>query len=136
MGIFSAIMDKLRGHSKSDGGGAQQTAAAAPAAGAQAPAFAGSQAGGQLGMQNVDIDAVLSQLAGQKGGGGNYRTSIVDLLKLLDLDSSLTARKELAQELNVNAGAHGSAEQNIALHKAVMQKIEENGGKVPESMKT
>ena len=50
--------------------------------------------------------------------------------------SSLTARKELAQELNVNAGAHGSAEQNIALHKAVMQKIEENGGKVPESMKT
>ena len=134
MGIFSAIMDKLRGHSKSDGG-AQQPAAA-PAAG-QDPSsvFAGSQAGAQNTIENVDIDAVLSQLASQKGGGGNYRTSIVDLLKLLDLDSSLAARKELAQELNVNAGAHGSAEQNIALHKAVMKKIEENGGKVPESMK-
>ena len=77
---------------------------------------------------------MLSQLASKKGGG-NYRESIVDLLKLLDLDSSLDARKELAQELNVNAGKPGSAEQNIALHKAVMRKIEENGGKVPESMK-
>ena len=135
MGIFSAIMDKLRGHSKSDAG-AQQPAGA-PAAG-QDPSsvFAGSQAGGQAAtIQNVDIDAVLSQLASQKGGGGNYRTSIVDLLKLLDLDSSLAARKELAQELNVYAGAHGSAEQNIALHKAVMRKIAENGGKVPDSLK-
>ena len=59
----------------------------------------------------------------------------MDLLKLLDLDSSLNARKELARELDVKAGAHGSAEQNIALHKAVMRKVEENGGKVPESMK-
>ena len=78
---------------------------------------------------------MLSQLAARKGGGGNYRQSIVDLLKLLDLDSSMNARKELAQELGVNAGAHGSAEQNIALHKAVIKKLEENGGKVPESMK-
>jgi hypothetical protein len=81
------------------------------------------------------VDAVLSQLATQKGGGGNYQQSIVDLLKLLDLDSSLNARKELAEELNVKAGAHGSAEQNIALHKAVIHKLEENGGKVPDSMK-
>jgi hypothetical protein len=86
-------------------------------------------------LQNVDVDAVLAQLASRKGGGGNYRQSIVDLLKLLDLDSSLAARKELAQELGVHAGADGSAEQNIALHKAVMRKIEENGGKVPESMR-
>jgi hypothetical protein len=78
---------------------------------------------------------VLSQLASQKGGGGNYQQSIVDLLKLLDLDSGITARKELAQELNVHAGESGSAEQNIALHKAVMRKLAENGGKVPESMK-
>jgi len=74
-------------------------------------------------------------MAEQKKGGGNYRTSIVDLLKLLDLDSSLNARKELAQELNVHAGADGTAEQNIALHKAVMQKLAENGGKVPDSLK-
>src|SRR4029453_12779347 len=60
-------------------------------------------------LQSVDVDAVLSRLAATKGGGGNWRTSIVDLLKLLDLDSSLAARKELAQELNVRAGADGSA---------------------------
>jgi hypothetical protein len=92
---------------------------AAPAA--QAPA------------QNVDVTAVLTQMAAQKGGG-NWKTSIVDLLKLLDLDSSLDARKQLATELNVQAGAAGSAEQNIALHKAVMRKLAENGGKVPDSM--
>ena len=71
-----------------------------------------------------------------KGGGGNYQSSIVDLLKLLDLDSSLDARKQLANELNVHAGADGSAEENIALHKAVMQKLAENGGKVPDSLRT
>jgi Domain of unknown function (DUF3597) len=83
----------------------------------------------------VDVEAVLISMASQKGGGGNWQTSIVDLLKLLDLDSSLSARKELGDELNVHAGADGSAEQNTALHKAVMQKIAENGGKVPASMK-
>ena len=82
----------------------------------------------------VDVEAVLTTTAAEKGGG-NWRTSIVDLLKLLDLDSSLAARKELGQELNVHAGADGSAEQNIALHKAVMRKLEENGGKVPDSLK-
>ena len=86
-------------------------------------------------MRDVDVEAVLSKLASSKGGGGNWRTSIVDLLKLLDLDSSLAARKSLAQELNVHAGADGSAEQNIALQKAVMQKLAENGGKVPDSLR-
>ena len=71
----------------------------------------------------------------KEGGGGNYQTSIVDLLKLLDLDSSLAARKELANELNVHVAADGSAEENIALHKAVMQKLAENGGVVPDSMR-
>ena len=69
------------------------------------------------------------------GGGGNWRTSIVDLLKLLDLDSSLDARKELAGELGVNAGPHGSAEQNIALIKAVWGALEKNGGVVPASLR-
>lgn len=126
MGILSAIFDRLRGRvSSQHETGAQPTTTAS-----QQPT---AQGGPQL--QNVDIDKLLSDMAAKKGGGGNYRESIVDLLKLLDLDSSLTARKELAQELNVNAGAHGSAEQNIALHKAVMKKVAENGGKVPESMK-
>ena len=83
----------------------------------------------------MDVGAVLAQMASQHGGGGNYQTSIVDLLKLLGLDSSLAARKELAQELNVHAGADGSAEQNIALHRAVMRRLAENGGRVPDSLK-
>ncbi|HWI15710.1 MAG TPA: DUF3597 family protein, partial [Burkholderiales bacterium] len=114
-----------------------QSGSAQSASSQQAQSQGGMQGAGssQAPLQHVDVDAVLSQLATQKGGGGNYRQSIVDLLKLLDLDSSLTARKQLAQELNVHAGADGSAEQNIALHKAVMRKIEENGGKVPDSMR-
>ena len=156
MGIFSAILDKLRHHGSAASQGGQQSAGGQqqpqqyaqnqgqpgqqqqPQGSAQQQAQPAAQAGQQgasQGLQNVDIDAVLSQLASQKGGGGNYRQSIVDLLKLLDLDSSMNARKELAEELNVNAGAAGSAEQNIALHKAVMRKVAENGGKVPESMK-
>ena len=91
---------------------------------------------GTAAPSNVDVGAVLTSMASAKGGGGNYQTSIVDLLKLLDLDSSLDARKELGTELGVHAGADGSAEQNIALQKAVVQKLAENGGKVPDSMKT
>ena len=71
----------------------------------------------------MDVEQVLENMAKQKGGGGNWRTSIVDLLKLLDLDSSLAARKQLASELNVQAAPDGSAEQNMALHKAVMRKL-------------
>ena len=95
---------------------------------------AGSSASLQR-LQSVDVDVVLSRLASTKSGGGNWRTSIVDLLKLLDLDSSLAARQELAQELHVRAGADGSAEQHIALSKAAMQKFAENNGKVPDRLK-
>jgi hypothetical protein len=127
MGIFSSIMDKLRHHTPQQQPQQQaQQAAPQPTASPQA---------GSPSLQNVDVDAVLQQMAAKKGGGGNYRTSIVDLLKLLDLDSSLDARKELATELNVNAGAPGTAEQNIALQKAVMRKLAENGGKVPDELK-
>ena len=133
MGIFSAILDKLRHHGSASSPQQQQQApGASPPLSPQAQA---AQAAQKAALQNVDIDAVLTQLASKKGGGGNYRESIVDLLKLLDLDSSLDARKELADELNVHAGAPGTAEQNIALHKAVMRKLAENGGKVPDSMK-
>lgn len=158
MGLFNAIMDKIFHHplarqaeqaaaqAVGNLAGVQPAAQPAPAA-PQAPAAQppqGSSPGPQTApqaasqtapAQPVDVEAVLSQMAAQKGGGGNWRTSIVDLLKLLDLDSSLQARKQLAQELNVHAGADGSAEENIALHKAVMAKLAENGGKVPESLK-
>jgi hypothetical protein len=147
MSIFGSILNSIFHHSTSapaqasaSSGGAQQTqtntaastaSQAQPGAGTMPPPMAG----GSQKLQSVDVEAVLTQLASKKGGGSNWRTSIVDLLKLLDLDSSLSARKELANELNVHAGADGSAEQNVALQKAVMAKLAENGGKVPESLR-
>ena len=83
----------------------------------------------------IDIEPVLDQLAAQKKQKLDWRHSIVDLLKVVDLDSSLAARKELAKELHYTGAMDGSAEMNIWLHKQVMAKLEENGGKVPESLK-
>jgi len=83
----------------------------------------------------VHVEQILTTLAASKPDASNWQTSIVDLLKVLDLDPSLENRKELANELNVHAGADGSAEQNTALHRAVMAKFEESGGKVPDSLK-
>ncbi|MEO7169774.1 MAG: DUF3597 family protein [Pseudomonadota bacterium] len=129
MGIFGNIMDKIFHHQSAAPQPAPAEAApdaAAPEAAAPEPAAA---------PQNVDVGAVLSEMASMKDdGGGNYQTSIVDLLKLLDLDSSLSARKELADELGVS-GEDGSAEKNIALHQAVMAKLAENGGVVPDSLR-
>ena len=143
MSIFGSIMEKIF-HSPE----ASVAAAAPDAAQAATPpdtsqpasppdALSGSAAAAPAtpAAGSVDVMDVLTKKADQKGGGGNWQTSIVDLLKLLDLDSSLTARKELANELDVHAGADGSAEENIALHKAVMQKLADNGGTVPDSMK-
>ena len=126
MSIFGTIMEKIFHHP------AAAATPAAPAPGSDAPTTA--PAASNPAAPSVDVGAVLSEMASAKGGGGNYETSIVDLLKLLDLDSSLAARKGLADELNVHAGADGSAEENIALHKAVVAKLAENGGKVPASM--
>src|SRR3954447_10545028 len=130
MSLFGSIMNKIFHHP-----------AASTATGAEAPVPASSPGAAQPATvpaarppQSVDVGAVLAAMAQAKGGGGNYQTSIVDLLKLLDLDSSLGARKELGEELGVHAGADGSAEQNMALHKAVVAKLAENGGKVPASM--
>lgn len=129
MSIFGKILDKIfHRHPEA------ATAAPAPAAPRPAPAQPAPAAAAPP-PQPVDVEAVLIQLAQSKGGGGNWRTSIVDLLKLLDLDSSLAARKELAEELNVHAGEHGSAEQNIALSKAVWAALAKNGGQVPASLK-
>jgi 3-oxoacyl-ACP reductase-like protein len=127
MGIFNTIMDKIFHHPAAAPPGA--AAAAPPAAAASAPATAAPAA------QPVDVEAVLTKIAAGKGGASNWRQSIVDLLKLLDMDSSLTARKELGNELNVHVGADGSAEQNLALHKAVMNALATNGGKVPDSLR-
>ncbi len=84
---------------------------------------------------NGDLDAVLAEKADAKGEKLNYKTSIVDLFKTLDLDSSLDNRKALASELGYTGALDGSAEMNIWLHKATMDKLAANGAQVPESMK-
>ncbi len=130
MSIFGSIMSKIF-HPDAHLAASQPAATAAPSQ-PDAPA---AEPASSAASSPVDVGAVLTQMAAGKGGGGNWQSSIVDLLKLLDLDSSLDARKQLAGELNVHVGADGSAEENTALHKAVMQKLAENGGKVPDSLK-
>lgn len=147
MSIFGNILNKI--FHRGQQGGAQAAPAphpaTQPASAAQpspstasqpaAPPQPATEATASPPPQAVDVEAVLTELAESHGGGGNWRTSIVDLLKLLDLDSSLEARKELANELNVHVAGDGSAEENIALHRVVMHKLEENGGRVPDSLK-
>ena len=122
MGILSNIFHKIfpSSHPAAQSGGQAAPAASAPAA---AP------------MQQVDVEAVLNGMQQQSGQQLNWRTSIVDLLKLLGLDSSLQARKELAAELHYTGDTNDSASMNIWLHRQVMNKLAENGGKVPADLK-
>ena len=151
MSIFGSIMEKIfhapEALMAAASPGASSAATATPSGSSEAPATSASSTAAlapptevppttpNTAAGTVDVVDVLTKKASQKGGGGNWQTSIVDLLKLLDLDSSLTARKELANELNVHTGADGTAEENIALHQAVMQKLADNGGTVPASFK-
>jgi hypothetical protein len=129
MGIFSSIKNAIFGRKKAAPAQNQaqprQQPQAMPQINQPAP---GAEA-------DVDVDAVLADLAAEKGQKLNYKTSIVDLMKLLDLDPSLENRKELAEELGYSGARDGSAEMNIWLHKAVMKKLEENGGKVSAELK-
>ena len=136
MSIFGNIMSKIFG------GGAQAASAGASAPSAQAGAGsttaasrASTQTAGGSSGQIVDVEAVLKDMASKSGQKLDYRRSIVDLMKLLDLDSSLTARKELAKELNYTGDTNDSAAMNVWLHKQVMRKLAENGGKVPDDLK-
>ncbi|MDQ7913538.1 DUF3597 domain-containing protein [Pseudomonas sp. 102515] len=133
MSLFSTILSKLGiGEAHAD------TPAAAPTTGATettTPAGSNAPAGAGSHLSQVDVAAKLDGLAAQKGEQLNWKTSIVDLLKLLDLDSSLTARQELAKELNCPADKLGdSAQMNMWLHKAVLQKLADNGGNVPADL--
>lgn len=132
MSIFSNILNKIFHH---DSAPASASPGAAPAA---APATTTAATPGQPAaapMQEVDVEAVLTQMQASQGAQLNWRTSIVDLMKLLGLDSSLSARKELASELHYSGNTEDSASMNIWLHKQVMQKLAENGGKVPDDLK-
>lgn len=125
MGLFNAILEKLGFGEKA------QAAPAAPAPGAPtSPTPATAQP-----LSQVDVAATLEGLAASHGEKLNWRTSIVDLLKLLGLDSSLGARKELASELGCPQEKMGdSAQMNMWLHKQVLHKLAENGGKVPADL--
>lgn len=121
------------------GGG---TADAAPAPSAGSGGLAGtstpstpSAPGTAGGSEPVDVEAVLNSLAEKNPQKLDWRHSIVDLMKLLGLDSGLASRKQLADELHYSGDKDDSASMNIWLHKQVMQKLAENGGKVPDDLK-
>ena len=86
-------------------------------------------------MEMVDVEAILNKMAQSAGQPLNWRSSIVDLLKLLNLDSSLQSRKELAQELDYSGDTGDSAAMNIWLHRQVMNRLAANGGKVPADLR-
>ncbi len=125
MGIFSNILAKL-----GFGDEKKEVAAEAAPAAVEAPAAAAPVA-----ISAVDVVARLEALAAGHAEKLNWKTSIVDLLKLLGLDSSLAARKELATELGCPAEKMGdSAQMNMWLHKTVLQKLADNGGNIPAEL--
>ena len=131
MGMLSNIFHKI--FPSSHPAVAQADAsAAAPSAGNTASA---STAATAQNMPEVDVEQILNGMAQSAGQTLNWRTSIVDLLKLLSLDSSLQSRKELAGELGYSGDTNDSASMNIWLHRQVMNKLAANGGKVPADLK-
>jgi hypothetical protein len=99
-----------------------------------APNAAGMQTGGAAPQGPVDIEAVLNGLAAKNAEKLDWKHSIVDLMKLVGMDSSLAERKELAKDLNYTGDMNDSAKMNMWLHKEVMRKLAENGGKVPADL--
>ena len=147
MGILSNIFHKIFPSSHP---AAQSSGQAAPGAQQRAPqptqqptqqpaqqpqAAPAASAPAAAPMQQVDVEAVLNNMQQQSGQQLKWRTSIVDLLKLLGLDSSLQARKELAAEMHYTGDTNDSASMNIWLHRQVMNKLVANGGKVPADLK-
>ena len=131
MGFFSKILEKLGiGHDAKAAPASPTPSGGAPASPGAAPTTPSPTA-----MPMVDVVAQLEKRAASNTQTLNWRTSIVDLLKLLDMDSSLSARKELAAELGCPADKMGdSAEMNMWLHKAVLARIAANGGNVPPEL--
>jgi len=137
MGLFNKLMSKIFG-----GAPAATTPApagsspASPAAGGQAATgtVSTSSSGTAPATSAVDVAAVLNSLAANNPEQLDWKRSIVDLMKLVGMDSSLAARKELATELGYTGDQSDSANMNIWLHKQVLKKLAENGGKVPQEL--
>jgi len=137
MSILGSILGSIFGTDNNSAATSASTAgspATTGATGTRSSAAGGMVKPAQAG--SVDVEAILNRMAaGRKGETLNWRKSIVDLMKLLDLDSSSKSRKALAAELHYTGDTNDSAAMNMWLHKQVMQKLAENGGKVPDSLK-
>lgn len=129
MGLFNSLMSKIFGHATPAASqtGAGTTAAAGTSSGAGAAA-------GTPPAAPVDVAAILNDLAAKNSEKLDWKHSIVDLMKLVGMDSSLAARKELAQDLKYTGDTNDSATMNMWLHKEVLRKLSENGGKVPQEL--
>ena len=130
MSIFGDLMDRIRGHEARKDEAKVNEAVAANAPAAATPSLATTATAAP-----VDVESVLTNMASASAQKLDWRHSIVDLLKLVGMDSGLEQRKTLATELGYTGELNGSAEMNTWLQKAVMQKMSENGGKVPDSLK-
>jgi hypothetical protein len=128
MGLFNSLMSKIFGHAAASGGAASPASAPAPTSASAATATPAATA------PVVDVAAVLNDLAAENPEKLDWKHSIVDLMKLVGMDSSFAARKELAKDLNYAGDMNDSASMNIWLHKQVMLKLSQNGGKVPAEL--
>jgi hypothetical protein len=143
MSVFGSIVSAIFGSKHAAGVKPPTDKSSAPSAstGTSAPAGSSASPGAVAGaaaarpISRADVEAILKKLHDDQREDFDWRKSIVDLMKLLKLDSSLGARKQLAQELGYTGALDGSAEMNVWLHKQVMTKLAESGGKVPESLK-
>jgi hypothetical protein len=140
MSIFGKIMSGIFGtHAEAapaSGGTAASPTSTSPASSpAAAPAGGASSSAPAAPAQSGDVAPILDKAVKAKGEKLEWRTSIVDLMKALDIDSSLAARKELAKELSYTGDTNDSASMNIWLHKQVMTKLAANGGKLPSDVK-
>jgi Domain of unknown function (DUF3597) len=138
MSVFGSIVSAIFGHgsiAKAAAGAGSSTAQSTGMSSAPPPASAASAAAKPVPMTREEVDAMIEKIADAQDEEYNWEESIVDLMKLLKLDSSLTARKQLAQELGYKGELNGSAEMNIWLHEQVMAKLAESGGAVPDSLK-
>jgi Domain of unknown function (DUF3597) len=133
MSIFGKIMSAIFGSSAS----ATPPGGAAPSGGAASSGGAAAGGGGSAAApaKTVDVAPILDKAVAAKKEKLAWRTSIVDLMKALDIDSSLGARKELAKELGYTGDTNDSATMNVWLHKQVMSKLAANGGKLPADIK-
>ena len=126
MSVFGNILSAIFG--------SKHAASVTAAAGPSAPSPSAGSATAKP-ISKADVEAILAKLADEQDEDYDWQRSIVDLMKLLKLDSGLGARKQLAQELGYTGALDGSAEMNVWLHKQVMTKLAESGGKVPDSLK-